>query len=381
MNILIAADIFPPSVGGPATYSFLLLRELSSMGYTISILTLTPKRLPHEPAGVFRVIHSFFPLRYFEYYRLLKKHGQGVDIIYAMGPVNAGLPALFVARALRKPLVVKVVGDYAWEQGVARFGVKELPDEFQHKRYGLRVSMLRWIEQFVCKRARAVVVPSEYLKKIVMGWGVSAESVHVIYNAAPNVHAQSSETLPSVLQNRKIIFSAGRLMPWKGMQTLVEIMPELVAHDSSLHLVIAGSGPEKETLVELVKKLKLEHAVTLLGKAEAGDMQAWFQQAHVFVLNSGYEGMAHTILEAFAYGCPVVASNTCGNPELVAHEKTGLLCEYNDAVGLKKAIIRLVADQDLRGVCITHAKEKMALLSQKNMLENTINLLKRFVRE
>lgn len=377
MNILIAADIFPPDVGGPATYSARLLEELVKNGDQVTLVTHTPQTLAQEPSGVVRVAATGKLKRYVAYVRLLKRHICQSDVVYAMGPVNAGFPAWLLAWRFSKPLVCKVVGDYAWEQGVARYGVTDLPDAFQKKRYGGLILLLRLIERLVCRRAAAVVVPSNYLKKIVMQWGVHPDNIYVI----PNISQHSVSAAPSldvsVFASKRVIFSAGRLMPWKGMKTLIEVMASVLQIHPDAHLVIAGDGHQRDEFVTEIKKHKLEQAVTLLGAIPPADMSALFKRASLFVLNSGYEGMPHVVLEAFEAGCPIAVSRAGGNPELVSEGVSGLLFEYNNKAQIEKAINALLSDTSLREQCVTGGKEKLAQLSAENPLIAARNLLER----
>ena len=66
--------------------------------------------------------------------------------------------------------MIRIAGDYAWEQAAQRFGVTDGIEEFQDKKYGLRVELLRWIQSFVAKNADKVITPSFYFKKVVSGW-------------------------------------------------------------------------------------------------------------------------------------------------------------------------------------------------------------------
>ena len=66
-------------------------------------------------------------------------YGRNADIIFAQDPVSVGFPAACAAKILRKKFLLKIVGDYAWEQGMQRFGISDLIDEFQRKKYGFAV--------------------------------------------------------------------------------------------------------------------------------------------------------------------------------------------------------------------------------------------------
>src|SRR3989344_2653706 len=213
MNILIAADIFPPQFGGPATYSVTIANELTKKGENVKIVSLNPdsdKKVVICKIDIVKNKNKF--LKYFEYIFLLIKNAIKSDVIYAMGPVNAGFPAMIASKLTGKKLVVKVVGDYAWEQGVQRFGVKDSIDIFQTKNnYSFMVRLLKWIQKIV-------------VKNIVVGWGVSENCVVVVYNSSSYVGVCPVEKA----EEEKWIISAGRLVPWKGMLELIEIMPEIL---------------------------------------------------------------------------------------------------------------------------------------------------------
>src|SRR3989344_9417544 len=166
-NILICAGIYPPDGGGPATYSKLLFDELPKRGAGADVLNFGKVR--HLPKIIRHIAYLFKAL----------KMGKRADVIYAQDPVSVGLPAMLAAQLLRKKFILKIVGDYAWEQGVQRFEVKEILDDFLNKKYGINVEVLRKIEKFVANHTEKIIVPSEYLKKVVSAWGVNPNKIKV----------------------------------------------------------------------------------------------------------------------------------------------------------------------------------------------------------
>jgi len=93
------------------------------------------------------------------------------DVIYAQGPVAAGLPSLWISHLLGKRLIVKVVGDYAWEQAQLGSKTTQNIDDWQKKPEYREATIgktpfLIYIEKLVVKGADKVIVPSHYLKKI-----------------------------------------------------------------------------------------------------------------------------------------------------------------------------------------------------------------------
>lgn len=186
MKLLIVADIFPPDSGGPATYCVTLANDLVKQGVDVSIVSLNPQSDKSAVSCyVYRVSSKNKLLRYLEYLWLLFKHAKPADVVYAMSPVNAGLPAWLAARLCRKKFVVKVVGDYAWEQGQVRGLITDSIDDFQkqYSKYPLRIQLLKWVESLVVKHADLIITPSLYLKSMVIGWGASESKIEVIDSA------------------------------------------------------------------------------------------------------------------------------------------------------------------------------------------------------
>src|SRR3989344_7995859 len=101
MKLLIAADIFPPESGGPATYCVTLANELVKLGDEVKIVSLNPNSdRSLVPCSLFLVHFKNKLFRYLEYTWLLFWHAKWADVIYAMGPVNAGFPA-YIASKMR----------------------------------------------------------------------------------------------------------------------------------------------------------------------------------------------------------------------------------------------------------------------------------------
>ena len=253
MKILIATGIFPPQGGGPAKYSKLLFDKLPQYGFEVTVVNFGdvlgfPKIIRH-------VIYFF---------RLFLK-GFSNDIIFAQDPVSVGLPAMLVSKVLRKVFYLKIVGDYAWEQGMQRFAVMDLLDVFskEYKKYSFQVKVLKRIELFVANHADQIIVPSEYLKKIVGNWGVRLSKIEVIYNGfnVPEIKSGKDELRKKFNYVGKVIVSPGRLVPWKGFDTVISAFPYILKTNPGVKLVIIGEGPEEKRLRGEVEKFNIEDKV------------------------------------------------------------------------------------------------------------------------
>lgn len=355
MRIVIATGLYPPDIGGPATYTKLFEERLPQYGIEVSVLP-------------FRTVRSLPPIiRHVVYAWKLAQQARSADIIFVQDTVSTGFPAALVSLFIRKPLILRVPGDYAWEQGVQRFGVDDSLDEFQKHSYGLRVGLLRVLQRFVVNRARRVIAPSQYIARIVAGWSAHTKKIEVIYNGIEMI----DEVHPTTRQSNLIV-SAGRLVPWKGFEELID----LVGPHREWRLHILGDGPLRSTLSERIRKFGPTRQIGLDVAFSRTHTHQIFAEAAVFVLNSRYEGLSHTLLEAMAAGAPVVTTRVGGNPEVVEDGVNGILFDVGDSVGLERALSRILGDEDLRKRLGSAAAERAQDFSIDRTLEKTAALLK-----
>lgn len=362
MKILIATGVYPPDIGGPATYTKLLERELPKHNIEVEVLSFGDVR--HLPKGI---SHFVYLIQAF-----IKS--LDVDVVYALDPVSVGLPAFIVSFVLRKRFMLRVAGDYAWEQGTRRFDISDSLDTFSKKSdvYPLFVRFLKKVQTFVANKAYTVIVPSSYLKNIVANWGISKKKIQVIYNSfeAPENLAEKIVLRELMQLKGQVIISAGRLVPWKGFDLLIDIMPELRRSVPEIKLFIVGSGPEEGHLRKHIQDAGLESNVTLVGVLPHDTLLRYLKASDIFVLNTFYEGFSHLILEALSLGVPIVTTRVGGNPEIIEHKKNGLLYEYNSKKDLTKNILLLFRDKRLRSELSRCGEKKAAEFSKKRMIKS-----------
>ena len=369
MKILIATGIFPPQIGGPATYSKLLYDELPKRGINVEISTFGDYL--DRPKIV----------RHFLYFLELLRKADDVDVIYALDPVSVGLPALIASQITKKKFIVRIAGDYAWEQGTQRFGVTDMLDDFAktETRYAWQVKVLKKVQKYVADGADRIIVPSNYLKNIISAWGVVPEKITVVYNG---FHVALSKTLRTSVRKKlgltgSVIVSAGRLVPWKGMKELIETLPHVLKEVPDAQLVIVGDGPERKNLEGVAESLGLSHKVLFTGKLGQTELFDYVKAADVFALNTAYEGMSHQILETMAIGTPVITTAIGGNPEVIVNGRTGILLAPNDIPAFTKAIIELLSSRAVAVTIAKHAKKAVAAFTDEAMLERiTLELTK-----
>lgn len=369
-RILVATGIYPPEAGGPATYSKILKEELPKHSKDkVRAIILNFGEVRKWPKMIRHIIYFFKAL-----YR-----GKYCEVIYAQDPVSVGLPALLAAKILRKPFLLKIVGDYAWEQGVARFGIKEDLDTFSVKQapYPWFVSQLKKIERYVAYKADVVIVPSEYLKKIVSNWGVPLDKITVVYNSfEPPKGLLSKDAIRKKMKiSGELVVSAGRLVPWKGFDTLINLWPELLLKYPGAKLLIAGDGPDKVRLEKIIAQLDLEESILLAGQLEQQMLLVYLKIADVFVLNTGYEGFSHQLLEVASVGTPIVTTKVGGNSEIIKDGVSGLLVEYNNKLELVAAMTKILASPELSRKLSVGAESRVQEFSVERMVTSLIRIL------
>lgn len=349
MRIFIPTGIFHPESGGPATYLYHLLPEVIKAGHAVNVLTFGDPTPDDDAYGypVQRIPRRALPLRplaYWTYSRAAQVYRHTADLLYIH---SIGLPLGRRAPG-EPPRVIKVVGDMAWERAIRRGWIPPTTDvdDFQQTPYGRLTEWAKALRtRAVCSTDR-VIVPSRYLQRMVVGWGVPEERVTVVYNALPPVgyaadlpaaqadaRAALREHLPGD-PGAPLLLSVARLTAWKGIGPLIRA----VAGTPGVRLAVAGDGPLMPALQRSAAASGAADRIALLGRVPREQVAVWMRAADYTVLYSGYEGLSHTLLESLALGTPVIASDKGGNPEVVLHDVNGLLVRYADQDALDAAV-------------------------------------------
>ena len=366
MRVLVATGIYPPETGGPATYSRILETELPQRG--IEVIVLPFRRVRRFPKII----------RHIAYFFLVVREGRHADIIYAQDPLSVGLPSALAAFFLQKKFLLKVVGDYAWEQATQRFGFSDSLESFQYAELSLLPRTLRFLERWVANRALKVVVPSKYLGKILAAWGVPKNKTSIIYNGIEDFQETGNKmVLRGLLKfHGKLVVSVGRLVPWKGFATLIQMFPRFKELFPGSKLLIIGGGPDLNSLETTAALAGVADDVIFTGPLERDILIRYLRASDVFVLNTAYEGFSHLILEAMMIGVPIVTTNVGGNVEAIEHGKNGYLVKVNDTEKIIAHTSALLTDAALRARIVLAAKRRVKQFSNLVMVEKISTLLK-----
>lgn len=261
------------------------------------------------------------------------------DIIHPHSPVLNALPALWVGRRRRLPVVYEMRA--SWEDAAVDHGTTH--------EGSLRYRLSRALESFALKRADQVTTICEGLRGDIVARGVDAADVTVIPNAVdvdgfhfgmpadPELRAQMG------LKDKLVLGFVGSFYGYEGLANLVSAVARLQAKHPAIHLLLVGGGPEEQRLRQQVSELGLGDRVSFAGRVPHADVQRYYGLIDVLAYPRLPIRLTELVtplkpLEAMAQGSLFVASDVGGHRELIRHGETGFLFRAGDVGALADCI-------------------------------------------
>jgi glycosyltransferase involved in cell wall biosynthesis len=218
------------------------------------------------------------------------------------------------------------------------------------------------LEAYSSNRAAAITTPSQYqANEIVKRRGWKSNRVRVIPNPiSTDVWQAAAEPFRNGNAER-IVFYSGRLAPVKGIEVLLKTAKRVHEDDSNTTFVLAGPWqmPEPPAAYGLELNRKSEDGVLWLGPLKPSELHNWYKRAMLFVMPSYFESFGISVVEAMAFGVPVVCTRAGAIPETVDDGITGVIVEPGDVAQMAESISRLLADDTVRKSMGQAAKEKV----------------------
>lgn len=363
-------------MGGPASHAPDVASFLVERGHGVEVVTTADARPAAREYPVFfasrrlpkGVLHARTAA-------LIRSRARAVNVVYTTGMLGRSTAG---ALAARRPYVVKLTADPAFERSRRRGLVAGDVEDFQGGGGGLVASLLRGGRNLELRRAAHVLCPSSYLRDLVLSWGVAAERVGVLPNSAPDVpELPSREELKRAfgLDGATLAF-AGRLTAQKSLGYALEA----VAAADGVRLVIAGEGPDRGPLEGRARELGIADRVSFLGAQPRARIVELFRAADATILSSSWENFPHTVVEALAVGTPVLAMEAGGVGEVVRDGVNGLLVAPGDAAALADAVRRYFGDEQLRERLRAAAAPSVAEYAPERVLGELEATLRRVAR-
>lgn len=230
---------------------------------------------------------------------------------------------------------------------------------------------------FLRSQDRVTAVGRFVKQALVDNEGIAANRIEVVYNGidpgsftldpeqARQARGQIRREL-NIADDQPVVLQVARFHPVKDHATAIGALKHALAGVPNAVMVLVGDGELQPAIEKLVADLGLGASVRFTGVRS--DIPRLMAAADVFTLSSLSEGISVTLLEAMAAGLPIAATAVGGNPEVVAHEQSGLLSPRSDAAALGVHFVRLLQDPALRGRMAAAGRIKLlATFTQESM--------------
>jgi glycosyltransferase involved in cell wall biosynthesis len=216
----------------------------------------------------------------------------------------------------------------------------------------------RAVERALAPLASLVLCVCEAERRLAASVGPERRT-RVVHNGVPE--PEPAPVHPEVARLRErgpVVGVVTLLRPGKGLETLVDALPEVLSAHPGAGVAVAGSGPDREQIEARARERGVAGSLHLIGET-AGPMPL-LAGADLFLSASWAESFPYNVLEAMAAGLPVVATDVGGTAEAVAHGVTGFVVPPRDPAALAGALSELLADPDRRAEFGAAARRRVA---------------------
>lgn len=347
------------SGGGIASYVSAVGQELVARGHEVTVLASGPERgvikdggvrVMRAPAGnlhwYLHKLHApslaVLPVRELEWSRALRRE---LDRLIQESPVDVIESTHHGGQFLRlgpdgPPVIARLHGDqYTF--------AKHAGD-----RITLGIRLTHRLQQAAWARAAAVTAPSRhYADEIAVDAGWSDDRISVIPNPVSPVMVEEARDSADDDGRAGSVLFVGRLQRVKGILPLLQSVPSVMRHAPDTRYIIAGArhvSVDDDALGAAMAGGDASSHVRIVGHVPWRQLPALYREASIYVMPSYYETFGLSVVEAMAFGLPVIASRAGALPELVEDGVTGLLVPPGDAEALADATVKLLADSRLR---------------------------------
>jgi glycosyltransferase involved in cell wall biosynthesis len=301
MKIVLATGIYPPQIGGPATYTKALAEKLANSGHEITVVTYGEVE-KDEKWNVETVSRSIPIIRWWWYSQRLREVGADADIVYAFSSISCGVP--LVLAGLKKPKkVLRLGGDFLWER-YTDFGGKKSLRMFYESPYVAG----KWMMTRLLNRFDHIVFSTEFQQKIYETHYRRLPKHSVLENALEVESGKwKVESVTSPHTPFRLLFM-GRTVQFKNILSLIDA----VAQIPDCFLTIVGEGPQDDMLRKKVEHLGLHTRVQFSVSVSGTEKRDMFASHDLLVLPSYTDISPNTALEARAAGLPVLLTKETG---------------------------------------------------------------------
>lgn len=179
-----------------------------------------------------------------------------------------------------------------------------------------------------------------------------------------------------IQEKTKTVLAIGRLTEQKGFDLLLEAWIQVSKVMPDWKLKIVGEGIERADLNEFITLNQLDKCVELVGSTD--NISKYYQQAEIFCLSSRYEGFGMVLIEALAFGLPVVSFDCDAGPAEILDGTGSILVPEKDTNELALSLIELMKDDEQRKTISLRSKEKAKIYQPEKITSQWIDILESF---
>jgi len=259
---------------------------------------------------------------------------QGFDLIDAHYFYPDGVAAAWIAQRLGLPVVITARGT----------DINLIP------KYRIARRQILW----AANQAAAIITVCDALRNEMVNLGVEPSKITTLRNGFdPDVFhpVDRDEARNDLGIQGRTLLSVGHLIERKGHGLIIDALAGL----PDFNLVIVGSGPDEADLKNRVRRLGVEDRVRFEGTVEQTELKSYYSACDALALASSREGMANVLIESIACGCPVVATNSWGTPEVIGSPESGVLVDEWSSTGIAAGIRELFANLPARAETLKYA--------------------------
>lgn len=360
---------YPPDMGGIESVTSSLAKGAAAAGHEATVVCFDKNKVREETdlhgvrvrrAPIFWHLASQ-PIGW-RYFRWLLKEGRRADIVHLHAPNM--LAALATAFLGHKPRLL-----VHWHSDVVS--------------KGLLGQLFRPVETMMLHRADAVICTSPPYAEASSALRPFRDKISVIPLGVPDESSAgtaSGETLPNelshALADRRLVLSIGRLVAYKGFETLIDAAPHL---PTDTVVVIVGTGPLHEALQARIVEAGATGRIILAGRQSAGALLQLFKHAKLYCMPSveRSEAFGVVLIEAMSHRLPIIATNIPGSgvPWVNQHGESGLNVSPGNPRSLADACSQLLADGDLRERLANGARKRYEAEFCEDVSVSRMNLI------
>lgn len=237
------------------------------------------------------------------------------------------------------------------------------------------------------RKADLVLTPTRNTaNQVAIHQGVSEERIRVLpWALDPDFLAlippASVHAPPSGFPKGRVILTVGRWRAsdrYKGVDTLIAVLPRLLLHAPELQLVVAGVGEDQSWFEQIADEYGVRERVHFLKGLSYAEIAACYSACEIFAMPSRGEGFGLVYLEAMACGKPVIGGLHGGAPEVIDHGKTGFLVQHGDTDQLASSLQTLLSNPELGREMGARGRERV---EKEFLFETFANSLKLILRD